>query len=230
MIDYIKTSMGDSIIPLELKPEHYVRCEENTLREYNRIAPRVLDGQFITGSKQSVYTFTDAEVGRGIIYVAEPPGILRPIPDTSIVPNVLSTEYSPIHNFGDYDMFRTHYQQMRKEFSADFQWDYNTVSKELHLYPPPRGGQVIYYKYLQPSTLGTLHTSDEYWALEYGLNEARHILGQVRQLLANLQGQQNSFALNGNELLSEYRERRQELIENLYSRYQVKYLLPMKDS
>jgi hypothetical protein len=226
---FIQGRLGFPTIPLELDTTHYTLAINQTLRIFAKIAPKVGRDQIMLVAGQQVYPIANA--GLGIIKCAIPPSKYRFGLGWGFGDEFSVFDSAVVSDLGHYATAISYYKQARKVLSANFMWKYLIDRQELEISPAPQEPLILSYTYLSSPALSDIQPQYEEWFLEYALLEAKSVLGEIRELMGTVQGNQTNVPLNGAQLKAESsdavkKDRQQELRNMIGDRY----MLPLRDS
>jgi hypothetical protein len=227
--NYILAMLGSPIIDVELDASHFPIALNQALRVYSRINPITKYDQITLVAGQQVYSPTN--VGLGIITAAIPPSKYRFGLGWGFGDEFSVFDSAVVNDLGHYATAIEYYKSARRVLSANFHWNYIPERKELEISPAPQEPLTLSYAYVDAAGIADITPNYEDWILEYSLIVAKGILGEIRELLGNIAGNQTSIPLNGAALkeassLAVKRDKEQELRDMVGD----KFMLPMRDS
>ena len=216
--------LGAPVVEVELTDDQIEEAAVQCLGIYGTYKPvEKLKVFSIIAGKQD-YTWTEPEIGRGVIEFFKPDLLRTPI---SLDQFDVFKYHTHLPNLdpGDYYMERVWWNEVRMSAGADDDWDWITNPTvgggTLFISPPPSessNGSVIYV--IDPSFTEVPPTDDD-WIKEYTLAMCKQILGHIRSKFTNVQGAESSLDMDGETLRSEGDKLREDLEEYLKGRGQV---------
>jgi uncharacterized protein YjbJ (UPF0337 family) len=231
--NYIRRRLGEPVIPVELDATQITEAEAETLRVYSSIAPQLKKAQITLQTGVRVYGATNGltDVGRGIIQAAIPPSKYRFGLGWGFGDEFSVFDSSVVQDLGYYHTAISYYKQARKVLSAHFEWQYDLERQELLIHPAPQEALTLYYVYVDDVLIGEIPRRHEDWVLNYALLEAKNMLGEIREFLGSVQGNQTTMQLNGQQLKAEASlEVREAEKDKLRARIGDRFALPLVDS
>lgn len=228
---WIRKRLGEPIIPVELDTTQIQSAIEESLRIFNRYKPQIKRDQFLLIPGQSVYPMDPAKVGYGVIKCAVPPSKYRFGLGWGFGDEFSVFDSTVVQDISYYHTAISYYKQSRKVLSANFEWKYLLDRREIEVTPTPQESLTLYYVYVGGSTIAEIQAHDEDWVLKYALLESKGMLGEIREALNAIQGNQTTVQLNGAQLKAEANEQaKQDAVKELINRVGDRFLLPLRDS
>jgi hypothetical protein len=215
VVDYIKTSLGDGMIDVELDPKHYDLAIDIALRKYrqrsqnseeesfgyitlqtyvneNQLAPEVMQVRQIF--RRSIGSRSGGGDG-GTLFE----------PFNLAYSNTYLLSSSNMGGLATYMMFSQYQNLVGKMFGSFINFDWNSVTKKLRITQRPRGEEnVLLWMYnYKPDFILFQDTWAGIWIRDYAVARAKVILGEAREKFATIASPQGGTNLNGTALKSE---------------------------
>src|SRR6266404_1238240 len=96
-----------------------------------------------------------------------------------------------------------YYKQARKVLSAHFEWQYDLERQELLITPSPQEALNLFYTYVDSPAITEVPQRHEDWILRRTMLECKGMMGEIRETLDSVQGNQTTIPLNGTKLKEE---------------------------
>jgi hypothetical protein len=212
VFDYVRYSLGDGIIDIELDPIHYETALNQALVRYR---------QRSANSVEESYSFLELLMDTNTYTLPNEVISVRNVFKRNIGANSgTSSQYEPFEagfvNFymiqsgrvgglSTWYLYSAFLKEAAKLFGGYLNYQFNTVTKELTIMRRPRADKetiLIWTENYKPDI--TLLT-DQYsypWLKEYTLAKCMMMLGEARSKFSTLPGPQGGTTLNGTDLLT----------------------------
>lgn len=213
IFDYIKFTLGEGMVDVELDPDHYEIAFKAVMQRYRQRSANAVEESYSfleLLEDTNEYTLPDEVIN------------VRQVFKRNIGANSgTSSQYEPFEagfvNFymiqsgrvgglATYFMYSSYLEQAAKMFGGFINYNYDRVNKKLTIMRRPRadGDTVLLWtsNYKPDFTL----LQDPYiqpWIRDYTLALCMRSLGQARAKFASLPGPQGGTQLNGTQLLSD---------------------------
>lgn len=227
IFDYIKFTLGEGMVDVELDPDHYEQAYKATLQRYRQRSANATEESysFLTLlADTSEYTLPDEVIN------------VRQIFKRNIGANSgTSSQYEPFEagfvNFymiqsgrvgglATYYLYSSYLEEAARMFGGYLNYKYDRVNKKLTVMRRPRADQeevlLWTYNYKPDFTL----LSDPYiqpWIRDYTLALCMRSLGMARNKFAALPGPQGGTQMNGTQLLQDSQNMLEKLENDLTS-------------
>jgi hypothetical protein len=223
IIDYIRTSLGDGMIDIELDPGHYNLAIEKSLLRYRQRSEHAVEESFaFLTLEQDVNEYT---LSKEVVTVRDV--FRRSIgsrtgggdggslfePFNLAYTNTYLLSSSNMGGLATYYAFAGYQKQVGKMFGSYIQFTWNPQSKKLTIMQRPRGEETVLL-WLYNSKPEFALFDDQYaglWLREYALANAKIMLGEAREKFQQIAGPQGATSLNGATLKQEGTQRITEL-------------------
>jgi hypothetical protein len=223
IIDYIRTSLGDGMIDIELDPAHYNLAIEKSLLRYRQRSEHAVEESFaFLTLEQDVNEYT---LSKEVVTVRDV--FRRSVgsrtgggdggslfePFNLAYTNTYLLSSSNMGGLATYYAFAGYQKQVGKMFGSYIQFTWNPQSKKLTIMQRPRGEETVLL-WLYNSKPEFALFDDQYaglWLREYALANAKIMLGEAREKFQQIAGPQGATSLNGATLKQEGTQRITEL-------------------
>lgn len=223
VIDYIRNSLGDGMIDVELEPANYKTAIDRALRRYRqRSANSVEESYCFLTLEQDVneYILSDQiievrDVFRRSIGSRTGGGDGGTLfePFNLAYTNTYLLSSSNMGGLATYFAFAGYQKMVGKMFGSYIQFTWNPTTHKLTIMQRPRGEEsVLLWCYNEKPDFALF--DDRYagqWIRDYALASAKIILGEAREKFNSITSPQGSTTLNGTALKTEGATRLQEL-------------------
>lgn len=228
LINVIRTSLGGSMVEIELDASDYHIAIDKALEQFRMQSENATEESFVSMDlKEDTNTYF---LAKEIIEVRQ---IFR---RSTGAPGAGGTEFDPFElaytnayilqaggagqgggGMATYYMFTMYQEELAKMFGhfMDFTWSEDT--QRLQLLRRPLGTEtVLLYTYNEKPEivlLGGRYTGP--WLREWAIAECKEMLGNAYRKFSNIAGPAGGISLPGNEMLNEAHEMKTELRERL---------------
>lgn len=213
IFDYIKFTLGEGMVDVELDPFHYEQAFKAATQRYRQRSPNAVEESYSfleLLADTNEYTLPDEVIS------------VRQVFKRNIGANSgTSSQYEPFEagfvNFymiqsgrvgglATYFMYASYLEQAAKMFGGFINYNYNNVSKKLTVMRRPRADAETVLLWTHNYKPDITLLSDPYiqpWVRDYTLALCMRSLGQARGKFSTLPGPQGGAQLNGTQLLSD---------------------------
>jgi hypothetical protein len=215
VVDYIKTSLGDGMIDVELDPKHYDLAIDKALRKYRQRSQNSVEESFGYLTLQT--DVNEYQLAPEVMQVRQ---IFRRSigsrsgggdggtlfePFNLAYSNTYLLSSSNMGGLATYMMFSQYQNLVGKMFGSFINFDWNSVTKKLRITQRPRGEEnVLLWMYnYKPDFILFQDTWAGIWIRDYATAAAKIILGEAREKFATIASPQGGTQLNGASLKSE---------------------------
>jgi hypothetical protein len=215
VVDYIKTSLGDGMIDVELDPKHYDLAIDKALRKYRQRSQNSVEESFGYLTLQT--DVNEYQLAPEVMQVRQ---IFRRSigsrsgggdggtlfePFNLAYSNTYLLSSSNMGGLATYMMFSQYQNLVGKMFGSFINFDWNSVTKKLRITQRPRGEEnVLLWMYnFKPDFILFQDTWAGIWIRDYATASAKIILGEAREKFATIASPQGGTNLNGSALKSE---------------------------
>ena len=215
VVDYIKTSLGDGMIDVELDPKHYDLAIDIALRKYRQRSQNSVEESFGYLTLQT--DVNEYQLAPEVMQVRQ---IFRRSigsrsgggdggtlfePFNLAYSNTYLLSSSNMGGLATYMMFSQYQNLVGKMFGSFINFDWNSVTKKLRITQRPRGEEnVLLWMYnYKPDFILFQDTWAGIWIRDFATAQAKVILGEAREKFATIASPQGGTNLNGSALKSE---------------------------
>jgi hypothetical protein len=215
VVDYIKTSLGDGMIDVELDPKHYDLAIDIALRKYRQRSQNSVEESFGYLTLQT--DVNEYQLAPEVMQVRQ---IFRRSigsrsgggdggtlfePFNLAYSNTYLLSSSNMGGLATYMMFSQYQNLVGKMFGSFINFDWNSVTKKLRITQRPRGEEnVLLWMYnYKPDFILFQDTWAGIWIRDYATARAKVILGEAREKFATIASPQGGTNLNGTALKAE---------------------------
>lgn len=213
---YILAQLGYPRRKVELNPSNISEALKRAVRKYGSIKPVIKRDVVSVLSGVQAYNLEalGKPYGKGILTV-------HPEPVTS--PSAVFSEFEyyrmrqpPYVDMGEMVLDQMYYNEIGLVTGTDFDWEWIQDQTMLLIKPSPTRSHGLAYEYnSSPSTIETVPLTDQGWVVDYTLALVKEMLGRIRGKFKGVPGNELPVDTDADELLSEGREERTELVEAL---------------
>lgn len=226
IITFIRRSLGEPIIEVELTDEQIKEYISMALDVYGTYKPVEKVGQFSILVQQQKYVLTSTQAGRGIIEVFKRDMLRQPI---SLEQFDVFKYHTHLPNLdpGDFFQERVWWEEVRRSAGTDDDWDYvhdpSTGGGILYINPIPSESYNATYIYVTNPTLTEVPKTDDQWIKDYTLAMSKETLGYIRRKFADSVNEtsESRIRMDGISLVEEGTKKREQLEEYLTKRGQI---------
>jgi len=215
VVDYIKTSLGDGMIDVELDPKHYDLAIDIALRKYRQRSQNSVEESFGYLTLQT--DVNEYQLASEVMQVRQ---IFRRSigsrsgggdggtlfePFNLAYSNTYLLSSSNMGGLATYMMFSQYQNLVGKMFGSFINFDWNSVTKKLRITQRPRGEEnVLLWMYnYKPDFILFQDTWAGIWIRDYATARAKIILGEAREKFATIASPQGGTNQNGTALKAE---------------------------
>ena len=215
VVDYIKLSLGDGMIDVELDPKHYDLAIDVALRKYRQRSQNSVEESFGYLTLQT--DVNEYQLAPEVMQVRQ---IFRRSigsrsgggdggtlfePFNLAYSNTYLLSSSNMGGLATYMMFSQYQNLVGKMFGSFINFDWNSVTKKLRITQRPRGEEnVLLWMYnYKPDFILFQDTWAGIWIRDYATARAKVILGEAREKFATIASPQGGTNLNGTALKAE---------------------------
>lgn len=212
VFDYVRYTLGDGIIDIELDPIHYETALTQAIIRYRqRSANSVEESYSFLELLQDTNTYTlpnevisvrncfkrniGANSGTSSQYEPFEAGFV----------NFYMIQSGRVGGLSTYYLYSAFLKEAAKMFGGFLNYKFNTVTKELTIMRRPRADKetiLIWTENYKPDITLLTDIYSKPWLREYTLAKCMMILGEARSKFSTLPGPQGGSSLNGTDLLT----------------------------
>ena len=223
--DYIYLRLGGDMVDVELDPDHYNMCINQSLKRYRQRA---------ANSVESSYVFLEAVENQQEYVLPNEIEDVRQVFRRSVGgSNDVGTNFEPfeaayvntyliqagrVGGQATYELFYQYQELSQRLFGGHINFEYNPVTKVLTLLRKfnASGEKMILWVYnYKPDNQLLQDRHAGVWIQDYSLALAKFTLGEARSKFATIAGPQGGTTLNGDAMKAEAQTEMQALDEEL---------------
>jgi len=213
VFDYVRFSLGDGMMDVELDPFHYEQAIKQSLSRFR---------QRSSNSVEESYSFLELQKDTNVYTLPKEVISVRNCYKRNIGSNSgTASQYEPFEagfvNFymiqsgrvgglATYAFYSMFLKEAAKMFGGFLNFSFNTVSKQLTIMRRPRADKetiLLWTENYKPDLTILQDTYSSPWIREYTLALCMRSLGQARGKFASLPGPGGGTQLNGTQLLTD---------------------------
>lgn len=214
LIDYVKLTLGDQIIDLELDPAHYEAAYLKTIGTYRQRAQNAYEESysFMTLIKDTqIYSLPQEVISvrqlfRRTFGDATGPYASNFDPFSQAAMNTYLINFNVAGGLATYDFYAQYTELAAKMFGGFMNYTWNPVTKKLQIIRDPKasGEQVLIWTYnLKPEINLLQDFQISQWIRDYMVAASKMIIGEAREKFGTIAGPQGGGTLNGAQMKSE---------------------------
>jgi hypothetical protein len=226
LFDYVRLTLGDQIVDLELDAEHYETAYQRTIGTYRQRAQNAYEESYTfmeLVDNVNIYTLpqeviTVRQIFRRTFGDSTGPFASNFDPFSQASLNVYLMNFNVAGGLATYDFYSQYVELAGRMFGAYMNYTWNPVTKKLQLIRDPKGTgeNVLLWTYnLKPEFNLLQDFQIQQWIRDYMVAASKMIIGEAREKFASIAGPQGGTALNGAAMKSEAQTQIDFLIEGL---------------
>jgi len=214
VFDYVRYSLGDGMVDVELDPQHYEQALKASLLRYRQRSSNSVEESYAfldILQDTDTYTLPDEVISVKQIF-RRSIGSTSTSSATQFEPfeagflNMYILQSGRVGGFLNYELFTQFQEMSQRMFGGFINFKYNKVSKQLQLIRRPRSETetVLLFTYNHKPDVTLLSDYKAIpWIRDYTLALAKRSLGEAREKFATIAGPQGGTSLNGTALKQE---------------------------
>jgi hypothetical protein len=214
LIDYVRYSLGDGMVDVELDPEHYNIAFKKATAVYRQRSSNSVEESygFLELIKETQeYTLPSIvtevrQVFRRTIGSSQGDGANQFEPFEAGYVNVYLMQAGRVGGLATYELFSQYQELTARMFGGFINFTFNPVSKKLTIVRkvPESGESVLLWLYNHKPDVTLLkdHRSQP-WIYDYTKAQCMYMLGEARSKFATIAGPQGGTTMNGDALKQE---------------------------
>jgi hypothetical protein len=226
LFEYVRLTLGDQIIDIELDAEHFEAAYQRTLGVYRQRAQNAYEESYtfmelvanvnIYDMPQEVITVR--QIFRRTFGDSTGPFASNFDPFSQASMNVYLMNFNVAGGLATYDFYSQYVELAGRMFGAYMNFTYNPVTKKLQLIRDPKGTgeNVLLWTYnLKPefNLLSDFQISQ--WIRDYMIGATKMIIGEAREKFGQIAGPQGGGTLNGTAMKAEGQAQMDKCLEDL---------------
>jgi hypothetical protein len=212
LFDYVRYSLGDGMVDVELDPIHFETALSQSIIRYR---------QRSANSVEESYSFLELLMDTNTYTLPQEVISVRNVFKRNIGANSgTSSQYEPFEagfvNFymiqsgrvgglSTWYLYSAFLKEAAKLFGGFLNYQFNTTTKELTIMRRPRADKetiLLWTENYKPDIILLQDIYSKPWLREYTLAKCMMMLGEARSKFATLPGPQGGSSLNGTDLLT----------------------------
>lgn len=226
VFDYVRYSLGDQMVDVELDPAHYETALKQALLKYRQRSANSVEESFAFLPlivDQDKYTLpaeviSVKQVYRRSIGSTTSTGATQFEPFEAGFLNLYLLQSGRVGGYLNYELFAQFQELSMRMFGGFINFKFNKVSKELHIFRRPRNSDetvmIHTYNYKPDVTLLSDYMAFP-WLKDFTLATCKMMLGQAYEKFGTIAGPQGGTTLNGSSLKNEAQAMMDKLEEDL---------------
>lgn len=214
VFDYVRYSLGDGMVDVELDPQHYEQALKAAILRYRQRSSNSVEESYAfldILQDTDTYTLPDEVISVKQIY-RRSIGSTSTSSATQFEPfeagflNMYILQAGRVGGFLNYELFAQYQEMSQRMFGGFINFKYNKVSKQLQIIRRPRSETetVLLWTYNHKPDVTLLSDYKALpWLRDYTLALSKRSLGEAREKFATIAGPQGGTNLNGTALKSE---------------------------
>ena len=221
VFDYVRYTLGDGMIDIELDPVHYETALKQSLVRYR---------QRSSNSVEESYSYLELQMDTNTYQLPNEVISVRNCFKRNIGANSgTSSQYEPFEagfvNFymiqsgrvgglSTYFLYSSFLKEAAKMFGGFINYKFNTVTKELTIMRRPRADKetiLLWTENYRPDVTILTDIYSNPWVREYTLALCMMMIGEARSKFTTLPGPQGGTSLNGTDLIARAKEKIEKL-------------------
>jgi hypothetical protein len=226
LFDYVRLTLGDQIVDLELDAEHYETAYQRTIGTYRQRAQNAYEESYIfmeLVTNVNIYTLpqeviTVRQIFRRTFGDSTGPFASNFDPFSQASMNVYLMNFNVAGGLATYDFYSQYVELAGRMFGAYMNYTWNPVTKKLQLIRDPKGTgeNVLLWTYnLKPEFNLLQDFQISQWLRDYMVAASKMIIGEAREKFGQYAGPQGGSTLNGTQLKTEAQTQMDLKIEEL---------------
>jgi hypothetical protein len=224
VIKYIQLNLGEGMIDVELDKDHYDMAIDKAVAKYRQRSSRAVEESFLVlklQPQQSTYTLPNEIIEVRQIYRRNAGGISASATDFEPFEagylNMYMLNAGRGGGLATFELYMGYREQMGKMFGAYIIFNWNEVSKQLHLQRKIRSDEecILHTYNYKPDEMLLADSHAQPWLKDYALATAKMALGQARSKFGSLAGPGGGVTLNGNDLIAQSQAEIEKLDQDL---------------
>lgn len=226
LIEYVRLTLGDQIIDVELDPSHYEAAYQKTIGTYRQRAQNAYEESysFMELAKDvNIYTLPQEviqvrQIFRRTFGDSTGPFASNFDPFSQASLNVYLMNFNVSGGLATYDFYSQYVEMAGRMFGAYMNYTWNPVTKKLQLIRDPKGTgeNVLLWTYnLKPEVNLLSDFQIQQWIRDYMVAACKMIIGEAREKFGTIAGPQGGGTLNGAAMKAEAQAQMDAMIENL---------------
>ena len=226
VFDYVRFTLGDGIVDVELDPAHYETALKQALLKYRQRSANSVEESFAFLPlivDQDKYTLPSEvisvkQVYRRSIGSTTSTGATQFEPFEAGFLNLYILQSGRVGGYLNYELFAQFQELSMRMFGGYINFKFNKVNKELNIFRRPRNSDetVMLHTYNFKPEVTLLSDYMAFpWIKDFTLATCKMMLGQAYEKFGTIAGPQGGTTLNGSSLKNEAQAMMDKLEEDL---------------
>jgi hypothetical protein len=214
LFEYVRLTLADQIVDIELDPAHFEAAYQRTLGTYRQRAQNAYEESYTfmeLVANVNIYdlpqeVITVRQIFRRTFGDSTGPFASNFDPFSQASLNVYLMNFNVAGGLATYDFYSQYVELAGRMFGAYMNYTWNPVTKKLQLIRDPKGTgeNVLLWTYnLKPEFNLLSDYQIIQWFRDYMVAAAKMIIGEAREKFGTIAGPQGGGTLNGAQMKSE---------------------------
>lgn len=214
VIDYIRLSLGDQMVDVELDPEHYNLAIKQAFMKYRARSENAVEesyGVIRLEEEQNEFTLPNEVIEVRQIFrrgIGSTQGTTHFEPFSAGYLNTYMLVAGRVGGLASYELYAEYQELAMRMFGGHINFQFDTVTKKLTImrkFPEgSEGEEVLLWQYnFRPEAALLMDPYASKWLYDYALAGAKQMLGQAYGKHNTIAGPQGGTILNGDALKNE---------------------------
>ena len=214
LFDYVRLTLGDQIVDLELDADHYEAAYQRTIGTYRQRAQNAYEESYIfmeLVANVNIYTLaqeivTVRQIFRRTFGDSVGPFASNFDPFSQASLNVYLMNFNVAGGLATYDFYSQYVELAARMFGGYMNYTWNPVTKKLQLIRDPKGTgeNILLWTYnLKPEVNLLSDFQISQWIRDYMVAACKIIIGEAREKFGTIAGPQGGGTLNGAAMKAE---------------------------
>jgi hypothetical protein len=214
LIEYVRLTLGDGMIDVELDPAHYEAAYQRTIGTYRQRAQAAYEESYTfmeLVKDVNIYTLPQEviqvrQIFRRTFGDSQGPFASNFDPFSQASLNVYLMNFNVAGGLATYDFYSQYVELAGRMFGAYINYTWNPVTKKLQIVRDPKGTgeNVLLWTYnLKPEFNLLQDFQISQWIRDYMVASCKMMIGEAREKYQQIAGPQGGSSLNGTAMKSE---------------------------
>lgn len=214
LFEYVRLTLGDQIIDIEMDPAHFEAAYTRTLGVYRQRAQNAYEESYIFMeliNDLNIYELPQEvvqvrQIFRRTFGIATGPFGSNFDPFSQAQMNVYLINFNQSGGLATYDFYTQYVELAARMFGGFINYTWNPVTKKLQLIRDPKGNgeTVLLWCYnLKPEVNLLQDFQISQWVRDYMVAASKMIIGEAREKFGTIAGPQSGTTLNGTAMKAE---------------------------
>jgi hypothetical protein len=214
LIEYVRLTLGDGMIDVELDPVHYEAAYQRTIGTYRQRAQAAYEESYTfmeLVKDVNIYTLPQEviqvrQIFRRTFGDSQGPFASNFDPFSQASLNVYLMNFNVAGGLATYDFYSQYVELAGRMFGAYINYTWNPVTKKLQIVRDPKGTgeNVLLWTYnLKPEFNLLQDFQISQWIRDYMVASCKMMIGEAREKYQQIAGPQGGSSLNGTAMKSE---------------------------